>query len=570
MRKFYIFSMLLATIVACNKNSIDPENSPIEKPEEPAPVVKMITETVTGGTESRTKATIADSDASFSWSAGDNIAVHVSNGKYVFTSDTGASGASTAAASASFTVVYPDGCSRDAFAVYPSNIVIADAENYGQSGKSLDVTLPSSYTLAEVSGETSPCPMIATNAPESGWSFCQICGMLRLTVKSIPADATGLVIQFPGRKVNGAFSIASPVTPGTSIITNDAPGNGEDHITVTFDAGTSTEITFNIPLPTGKYEDVYITPVGSETKVAAVRHIKAASYNASRARAKKLTATLVAFSVSATKKVIFAPGNLHATYNSSAQTWMWAFAAHQYDYIGNKGGNKMITTTTKESTAPYAILSNDGTVDLFGRSTGDTYFGIATTSENTYYSNSFKDWGNNIIGSYGADDWFTLSVAEWRYVTGRNDCRQTGGTVAGVSNALGTRAVVNGVKGFIVFPDNYSGLTPSGTSWVAGSIQDGSYKNSLKGWEEGTVATITTTAAWEALESEGCVFLPSAGARVGSNVYFDFSSQTGWGCYWASDYTGNGRVLRFNSDGYDPLQGWNAFYAESVRLVRAL
>ena len=43
---------------------------------------------------------------------------------------------------------------------------------------------------------------------------------------------SGLIIQFPGKKVNGSFSIASTVTPGTSIIATGAPAEGEDKITV--------------------------------------------------------------------------------------------------------------------------------------------------------------------------------------------------------------------------------------------------------------------------------------------------------------------------------------------------
>ena len=148
MKKFFHIAALAMMAVACNIAELDPAQGG----EEPAPVAKMIVETVSGTRETSTKATIAN-DGSFAWSKDDNIAVHVSNGSshlYVFTSDSehGASGASVAAHSASFTVAYEEGYSRDAFAVYPSNIVSANAANYGQEGHTLDLTLPSSYTLA--------------------------------------------------------------------------------------------------------------------------------------------------------------------------------------------------------------------------------------------------------------------------------------------------------------------------------------------------------------------------------------------------------------------------------------
>lgn len=559
---FLYFAALTAVAVACRKVEIEPQEEV-----DPEPEVEMITETITGSRDVSTKVTIDNTSGAFAWTAtNDLVAVHVSTGVYVTSA-----GASTSAKSATFDVTYPAGATRDAFAVFPSTIVAADAANYGQEGHTLDVTLPSSYTLAQVSGETSPCPMIATNDPGSSeWSFKQLCGLLRLTVNGIPADATGLVIQFPGNKVRGAFSISSP-EPGTSTIETGAPGVGEDKITITFDTAPSSA-TINIPLPTGDYEDVYITPVGSSTKVAAVRHIKAGGYTARAAYAKKLTTTLVSFSVSSSRKVIMSPGNLQATYNASAETWKWGFAAHQYDRIGNAAGNTIITTVIKESSEPYAKLSGNGTVDLFGRSTAATYYGIAT-SNGDYYSATFKDWGNIDIDGNGVNYWFTLSRDEWCYLTGRkvsgnsNTCRNNG-TVGGVANALSTKAIITeiGMKGFIIFPDNYSGLTPDGVTWSADSIQDGSYKNTEKGF----ATTIATLQAWEALEAEGCIFLPVVGTRVGSNIYFNYSSNEDWSCYWSSTTDGDSKVLRFNSDGFDPNNGWNKFYGEAVRLVHEL
>ena len=262
MKKYFFYLSTLALLAAaCNK--IDNNSTPIE--EEPAPAVQMITETVSGSRGTSTKATIADADASFAWTAGDNVAVHISNGKYVYTSDEGASGATPKPAPdadvATFKVVYEAGYERDAFAVYPSTIVDEDATNYGQSGHTLDVTLPDSYTLAKVQGEVSPCPMIATNAAGAGWDFFQLCGLLRLTVNDIPATAKRLEIDFNGKKVCGDFSIASPVTPGSSVITTEDDA-ANDCITITKDGTNvalgSTSLVLNIPLPTGAYKKITV------------------------------------------------------------------------------------------------------------------------------------------------------------------------------------------------------------------------------------------------------------------------------------------------------------------------
>ena len=109
MKKIFLSFIILATAVACTSEDLEKDVTP------------MVTETISGTYGPATKATIADTDASFKWSVGDNIAVHVSNGdnhKYVFTSGNG--GASVAEAEASFSVTYESGYSRDAFAVFPS------------------------------------------------------------------------------------------------------------------------------------------------------------------------------------------------------------------------------------------------------------------------------------------------------------------------------------------------------------------------------------------------------------------------------------------------------------------
>ena len=268
MKWILIPALIAVSASACSKLPAD----------EPVPEVKMITETVTATNGDGTKASISDGLA-FSWTAGDHIAVHVSNGgnhQYVLTSADGASGASVSAGSASFTIVYEEGYARDAFAVFPSTLVSVDAASYGQSGTALDLTLPASYTLAQVSGITTPCPMIATNTPEEGWTFKQLCGLLRLTVGGIPTDdGTYLKVDFGGRQVSGTFSIASPVTPGTSTIATSSC-SADDKITIT-ELGGVSEVTVNLPLPVGESGDVVVTAFNGSNVPVKVKPVEAAS-----------------------------------------------------------------------------------------------------------------------------------------------------------------------------------------------------------------------------------------------------------------------------------------------------
>ena len=288
-KKLIYMAALVMLAVACNN-----EDNPFLSGNENNGTgeVKMITETITATSGDANGTTRADVDAyaKFTWSKYDKIAVHVSDGKY-YTTDALAEGEG-GSNSADFSVSYPEGKVRDGFAIFPASIVAPESENYGQEGRTLDVTLPSSYTLAEVSGTTTPCPMIAANTPGSGWEFKQICGLLRLTVNEIPDDATYLLISFGGYQVCGDFSIASPnsdePTLSTSAITGESPTNAGDRIRIT-DLGGNTSITVNIPLPAGQYNGIIISAWNSSN--VKVQDL-AFSYTAKRAKGKKMTTSL--------------------------------------------------------------------------------------------------------------------------------------------------------------------------------------------------------------------------------------------------------------------------------------
>lgn len=297
MKKIFLYLVIMAAVVACDSAEFESDS------------FSMITETISGTYGPATKATIADLDASFKWSVGDNVAVHVSKGqedhKYVLTSGDG--GASQAASSASFKVTYDSGYSRDAFAVFPSTIIsecTTAEDNYGQSDAqgehTLDVALPSSYTLSQVQGEVSPCPMIATNSKNSfSWNFYQLCSLLRLTVDNIPETAKRLVIDFDGKNVAGNFSIPSPKGDGTSTIAlTNASGNNSSIITITKDGSDAavlgeTSLVLNIPLPVGDYSKITVYAYNAISGGNVVSGGNSSfSYTAANTKAVKKTASL--------------------------------------------------------------------------------------------------------------------------------------------------------------------------------------------------------------------------------------------------------------------------------------
>lgn len=514
MKKNYLYMAALALLTAACSN----EDEFMQEGNQPTPGVNMITETIkatNGDANGTTRADISnDTPAAFTWSAGDQIAVHVSNGKYYTATLT--SGASTN--EAEFTAEYPEGKERDAFAIYPASIVAESATNYGQSSTSLDVTLPNSYTLAQVSGTTSPCPMIATNTPGSGWTFSQLCGLLRLTVKSIPSDATGIVIQFPGKKVNGAFSIASPANPGSSTIMTGTPATGEDCITVTFDAGT-TEATVNIPLPTGAYEDVYITPMGSATEVAAARYIKAGGYTATRAHARKLTTTMVCFSISDTKKVFFSPGNLvktDNTYEVGSGNESYVFESVPFNTNGGSLGYGQGTPTATSARGYftwYEIIS-DG-----------------TTSESP-----------RLFTVNGVSGWRAMTYDEWDYLCFVDGRQMNNGVARYYRIDLGN----DGKQiGFLLPPD---GATSNDVSDL-------------------TAGQLTENVNIDTYISKGFVFLPAAGFYpLGWYNYWDEVGERGYYWYTTEEDDDCATFLRFHVAGQGDDSGEKSYYC-SVRLI---
>ena len=274
-------------------------------------------------------------------------------------------------------------------------------------------------------------------------------------------------------------------------------------------------------------------------------------------------------------KVLFAPGNLQATYDGTS--WSWAFAANQWDYIGNAAGNTSIN-------GDGTVSADNVTVDLFGwvgasnskwsgnlGTTGNAaMYGISnstqTSSESSYGNVTNEplksDWGKTIDAS--GNTWRTLTTSEWEYIF---NTRVSGSTVNSTSNARYTHATINtdgtGVNGMILFPDGITVANGEATSW--GRINSFLYDSST--WAD---ATKCTSAQWTALAAKGCVFLPAAGWRVASSV-----EDAGYkGLYWSSksdnsvSYWAFGLVVEEdNLEAYYPT---SRYAGGSVRLVRDL
>ena len=265
--------------------------------------------------------------------------------------------------------------------------------------------------------------------------------------------------------------------------------------------------------------------------------------NSSNEQAGENSNGVVAFSVSATKKVTFSLGNLQYTHTTKT----WSFASAQYEVLGtdNVTGGRVTSNEFGDSKSGTALADK---IDLFGWSTSATNFGVSTSTSYSNYSGSFVDWGTNKIGNDAPNTWRTLTYEEWKYLLIK---RNNASSLCGV-------AQVNGVNGLILLPDNWT--CPSVVTFKSG------FHNS-NGVDYYAAYQTFTKEQWSKMEAAGAIFLPAASYRYDTDVY----DMQGCGNYWSatmrdSDYvyyllfrSREATMFSFSSDcGY------------SVRLVKDL
>ncbi len=252
------------------------------------------------------------------------------------------------------------------------------------------------------------------------------------------------------------------------------------------------------------------------------------------------------FSVSEGKQVLFSKGNLQ--YQATTKTWR--FAEHQYDVIGKD--NEKISET-------YS-----GWIDLFGWATSgydhgavnyqpwsgnkDTksnalHWAYGDASYNLYDETGQADWGYNAISNGGNQEglWRTPRKEEWLYLLFVRN------TASGVRFA---KAVVNGVNGLVLLPDQWQTTTYQLNSVNMAKMNYTNNVISLVDWQQ-------------VLEPAGAVFLPVGGARTIEGIFELGACQTSSvGCedsfellfgaddiyLWATGHRGDGLSVRLVRD----------------------
>ena len=268
------------------------------------------------------------------------------------------------------------------------------------------------------------------------------------------------------------------------------------------------------------------------------------------------------FSISETRKVRFSQGNLQ--YQASTTTWR--FAEHQHDFVGDATAGSVYVGEVKSNNA-YIADSYTGWIDLFG---WGTWSGMPNQMQptlciNSQYSYYSYNWTGDVyflgtIANSADNDWFTISQEQMNCLLKTRNTT----TINNVENARYSLAIINNdvasVKGAILFPDNYIGGNPEGVVWNTINYGNSSYAQ----------GTQCTTAGWNALNANGCVFLPAAGGRNGTSV--GNAGEQGW--YASStvtpDISGDSEYALYFYSGNIYIASSKKWGGNAVRLVRDL
>lgn len=382
------------------------------------------------------------------------------------------------------------------------------------------------YSYTESSSSSSSIPTM---------NFYNVCGLVRLNLTKPNTNISSVSIT-TNSPIYGDFSISTsyrysgaPAYRYDYIPSTSYAGNGGNTVTLVCNTPQSINSSknFNIYIPAGTYSqfEIIITTTDNRTIT------KRANSSIVVGRSQITTITLTAndlnfdvnsclnglFSVSAGTQVKFSSGNLQCV-NSE-----WRLATHQYDYLGSYSSTAW---------------------DLFGWSTENTDFGMATSTDNSDYSGDFWDWGTAINLGAASTPWRTLTDDEWTYLlSGRTNATNLWG-MATINVDASTS-----VHGLVLLPD----------TWTAISTVPFAPRGSVN-------ANQLSLSQWETMEANGAVFLPAAGNRNGTTL----ASTGANGNYWTSTNDGSNKAyyMGFASATVSANRSGNRYSGRAVRLVQ--
>ena len=223
-------------LAGCAKEAEQPEVTT-------APEVVMVDISLTATMEKEngvTKATVDDTDGSFAWVKGDQVAVFTKNGNLIVLEAEEAGSTTTLTGK----IAEDDALEEGAIAYYPAAIAVKD--------DATKVNMPSSYESADAARQG--FPMRGVLNAEKKLEFKHLGALVKITVDHLRNEIDQVVVSLP-KLATGELAVATDknsqyvvnATSGESTITI---GIGPDQVTRASGTGLGE---FYVPLPVGEY-----------------------------------------------------------------------------------------------------------------------------------------------------------------------------------------------------------------------------------------------------------------------------------------------------------------------------
>lgn len=238
--KFLALSLVLIAF-GCQQVEVEDSGSLGDQPMKTVTISTMISEL-------DTRASLDSDTGAFSWQSGDQISVLATDEK--FHTFTLASGAGEHYAE--FTGNIPEDAVVTSVAVYPAIVEDGTVNTIYVDG-TLNYILPEEFDYEE---ECTNVPMVAVfDEGASDMEFRQIGGVMRFSVKNMPAEAS-FNVTMNNKVITGAYSFDTE-NLGTESI---SAAEGQSAVSISYSAAEDgADVVFNLPVPTGTYNDFNVT-----------------------------------------------------------------------------------------------------------------------------------------------------------------------------------------------------------------------------------------------------------------------------------------------------------------------
>lgn len=279
MKHFTNFLMLAAIAVAslasCARELDNPEK------DNTAPEGYYMEEIFASYPAAETRTAFDGTTGKFSWSEGDEIAFHLSDGSYTV--------AEIDPATSKVKLYIREGLTRDNFAVYPASAAIQEHSTIGD----MQVKLPNAYNVSDdPTTDYVPMPMVATQDETNHLKFNHTGALLQVNL-DIPAGTKTAKVSLGDKALSGTLTVVADgdyyKTNATSV---DQVSDGGNTITFTVSEeenglAENTQAYLRLPVSTGTYDEIKI--VYSDGEYDTYEFHKDVTMSFSRSGGKKLS-----------------------------------------------------------------------------------------------------------------------------------------------------------------------------------------------------------------------------------------------------------------------------------------